>query len=158
MPQTALWRIAKDSVDYGASDVTGGGAKKTGGRWNSKGQAVLYTSGTIALATLELLAHLGDSTAGRNFFLVRIDVPENVARAMEFVDIVNLKPTWLAEPPGAYSKLLGDQWLAGKTSALLGVPSVIVPEEFNVLINPNHPDSRKIAATVVRQYVYDPRL
>ena len=70
-----VWRIAKHTPEFAADDLSGGGAKKTGGRWNSKGRAVLYASASIALATLETLAHLGDSIAVRNAFLVRIDIP-----------------------------------------------------------------------------------
>jgi RES domain-containing protein len=70
-----LWRIAKHTVEYSATDLSGGGARSTGGRWNSKGTPVVYAATSIALATLETLAHLGDNIAIRNAFLVRIDVP-----------------------------------------------------------------------------------
>jgi RES domain-containing protein len=158
MADLVLWRIAKETVDYAAEDMSGGGAKFTGGRWNSKGNAVLYTSSTIALASLELLAHLGANIAVRNYFLLRVHVPEDIARASEAIKRETLRPTWLAEPPGGYTKAIGDAWIRANTSALLNVPSVIVPEEFNVLINPAHPDAARITATIERQYVYDPRL
>ena len=74
----ALWRIAKHTADYAATDLTGGGAKACGGRWNAKGTPVVYAANTIALATLETLAHLGGNVAIRNAFLVRIDAPAPV--------------------------------------------------------------------------------
>ena len=138
----SLWRIAKHTVDYSATDLGGGGARATGGRWNGKGIPVVYAASTIALATLETLAHLGDNIAIRNAFLVRIDVPASVWKAREMITAAGLAPTWLAE----------------RRSPLLLVPSVIVPEEYNVLINPLHALAKKLNAQVVRQYVYDPRL
>jgi RES domain-containing protein len=160
MPRGArpVWRIAKQSSEYRADDLTGGGAKITGGRWNSKGTPVVYAAASIALATLETLAHLGDNIAIRNAFLVRIDIPASVWRLRNTVAADDLAPTWLAEPPGSTSISLGDAWLADNHAPLLLVPSVIVPEEHNVLINPLHPANRRIKAEVVRQFVYDPRL
>lgn len=156
--EVALWRIAKHTADYAATDLGGGGARATGGRWNGKGIPVVYAATTIALATLETLAHLGDNIAIRNAFLVRIDVPAPVWKARHTITAGDLAPTWLAEPPGSTSINAGNAWLASRACALLLVPSVIVPEEYNVLINPLHPHAAKLAAAVVRQYVYDPRL
>ncbi len=157
-PDISLWRIAKHTLQYRADDLSGGGAKITGGRWNSKGQAVLYAATSIALATLETLAHLGDNIAIRNAFLVRLDIPPLLWDSRQMISPNDLDPTWQAEPPGSTSVACGDGWLRSADSALLLVPSVIVPEESNVLINPAHPDSKHIRASVVRQFVYDPRL
>jgi RES domain-containing protein len=154
----ALWRIAKHTADYAATDLGGGGARACGGRWNGKGVPVVYAATTIALATLETLAHLGDNIAIRNAFLVRIDVPAPVWKSRQTITAGELPPTWLAEPPGSTSIDTGNAWLASRACALLLVPSVIVPEEYNVLINPLHPQASKLAAAVVRQFVYDPRL
>lgn len=154
----SIWRIAKHTAEYPATDLSGGGAKRTGGRWNSKGKPVVYASSTIALATLETLVHLGEKIAIRNAFLVRINVPASVWSAREIIEANELDVTWVAEPAGATTITFGDHWLDKSTGPLLLVPSVIVPEEYNVLINPNHPSSKKITAEVARQFVYDPRL
>lgn len=153
-----LWRIAKHTADYRADDLSGGGAKKVGGRWNGKGWAVVYASRSIALATLETLAHLGDDIAIRNAFLVRIDVPPSVWKRREYIAPEDLDPTWSAEPPGMNTIEFGNAWLTGCSAALLEVPSVLVPEECNVLINPAHPDAKRLVAEVLRQFIYDPRL
>jgi RES domain-containing protein len=152
------WRIAKHTAEYRADDMSGGGAKITGGRWNSKGNAVVYAASTIALATLETLAHLGDSIAIRNAFLIRVDIPASTWRLREIVEARMLEPTWLAEPPGSTTIGYGDSWLTAARSPLLLVPSVIVPEEHNIVINPHHPANRRLTATVARQFIYDPRL
>lgn len=154
----AVWRIAKHTPQYSADDLTGGGAKITGGRWNSKGKPLVYAASTIALATLETLAHLGDSIAIRNAFLVRIDIPLTMWRRRAVIEAGSLDVTWVAEPPGSTTIVAGDDWIDAAAEPLLLVPSVLVPEEYNVLINPAHPSSRKITATVTRQFIYDPRL
>ncbi len=153
-----LWRIAKETPDYPADDVKGGGAKIVGGRWNRKGTAAVYASTTIALATLETLAHLGGNISIRNAFLVRIDVPAALWAQRRTVDLARLPPAWLAEPPGAASIDFGDHWLRTQAQLLLLVPSIIVPEEYNVVINPAHPAASQLSSAVARQHVYDPRL
>lgn len=154
----SLWRIAKHTIQYAAADLSGVGAKTYGGRWNSKGMATVYASTTIAMATLETLAHLGDNIAIRNAFLVRIDVPAAIWKQREIITAAELDPAWVAEPPGSTTVSIGDAWLRRAGDPLLLVPSVIVPEEFNVLINPAHPAAKKITAQVQRQFIYDPRL
>lgn len=154
----SLWRIAKHTIEYRADDLSGGGAKASGGRWNARGTSVLYAATSIALATLETLAHVGDNIALRNAYLVRTSVPAAVWKRHRIVEASALDPTWSAEPPGMTSVEFGQAWLEAGSTALLLVPSVIVPEEYNVLINPAHPDARKISAQVMRQYIYDPRL
>ncbi len=154
----SVWRIAKHTAQFAAADLSGEGAKFTGGRWNSKASAVVYSASSIALATLETLAHLGDNIAARNRFLVQIDIPAKVWAQREMIEAAALDPTWLAEPPGSTSISIGDTWLASASAPLLLVPSIIVPEECNVLINPLHPLSKEIKAKVARQFIYDPRL
>lgn len=152
-----LWRIAQETRDYPAEDLTGGGAAKVGGRWNSPGKAVVYTSRSVALAYLESLAHLGREVP-RNRFLIRIVVPDRVWDRALWPKRKALPRTWRAEPAGIGSGRFGDGWLTSGDSTLLCLPSVIVPEDTNVLINPGHPDARLIRARVERQLLYDPRL
>lgn len=155
---TTVWRIAKHTRDFRADDLSGGGAAAVGGRWNSIGNPVVYAGSSISLCTLETLAHIGDEIACRNRFLVAIEIPSKLWDERKIVSPANLDPTWVAEPPGMDTVRFGDDWLKSSDELLLCVPSVIVPEEFNVLINPKHKDAPKIKATVVRPYVYDPRL
>jgi RES domain-containing protein len=155
---TTLWRIAKHTRDFAADDLTGGGAATTGGRWNSEGAPVVYASSSISLCTLETLAHLGDDINCRNRFLVAIDIPTQLWKKRKLLAAENLPVTWMAEPPGMDSIQLADRWLKHGGELLLLVPSVIVHEEFNVLINPKHKDAHLITAKVVRPFIYDPRL
>jgi RES domain-containing protein len=153
-----LWRIAKDTAQYTADDLSGAGAAAFGGRWNTKGRFVVYTSPVISLAVLESLAHSGDDISARNRFLVKITVPISVWNKRSVVRPENLPVTWVSEPPGTATINYGDIWLANNASALLEVPSVVIHEEYNVLINPSHPDAKKIISATVRQFIFDPRL
>lgn len=153
-----LWRISKHTPQYGAADMRGEGANIFGGRWNSKGNHLVYSSTTIALATLETLAHIGDDIKARNRFLVAINVPQAVWKNRIILKQEDLDPTWIAEPAGLTTITAGDDWIAGMLTPILMVPSVIIPEEFNVLINPKHPLTARITAQVNRQFIYDPRL
>lgn len=155
-----LWRIATLTSVYSAEDVSGGGAKATGGRWNAKGTAVLYTAQSRALACLETVVHLVGGGMPLNRMLVRFDVPDDVwATRNVFDPVLPENIGWDVEPAGMVSINAGTDWAnAPGTGALLEVPSVIVPEEKNVLINPAHSDASKITATKIRRWTYDVRL
>ena len=112
----------------------------------------------IAIAVLETAAHVDDSGLPLNRYLVRIDVPDRVWSARHVMDVSKLPATWAAIPAGRVSIQAGADWLRGMTAAILEVPSVIVPEESNLLINPAHADVTLLRAAVARQFIYDPRL
>lgn len=150
----ALWRIAATTPKYVADDLSGTGAKNTGGRWSPVGMAVTYSSESIALAVHETVVHLRSGGLPLNRYLVRIDVPDDVWAARQ---VLTPPAGWDALPAGMISVQAGEAWLMAKTSALLVVPSVIMPEESNALINPLHPDAARIVATVLRKWHYDPR-
>jgi RES domain-containing protein len=153
-----VWRIATDTPDYEADDLTGAGAKATGGRWNEKDQAVLYASESRSLACLETLVHFKAGGLPLNRYLVRIDVPDAVWGRAQIETEASLPVGWDAEPAGRASIKFGSDWIKARRSALLLLPSVIVTEERNILINPAHADSGGITATKVRKWTYDPRL
>lgn len=157
MRDVTVWRIAADTPTYEADDLTGAGAKATGGRWNSKGLAMVYASETRALACLETLAHFG-KTLPLNRYLVAITIPASVWKQARRESLASVPVGWDAEPAGRASIAFGDQWLRPQNPALLIVPSVIVPEEANVLINPAHPQCAGIKAVKVRRWLYDPRM
>lgn len=154
----AAWRIGTDAPLFTAEDMTGTGAKLSGGRWNRAGNAVIYSATTIALACLETVVHLKSVGLPMNRYLVRIDIPDEVWNVRESVDHLTAPVGWDALPAGRVSLDLGDKWLAGNTSAILLVPSIVVPEEQNILINPAHPDALRIKASKVRKWLYDPRI
>jgi RES domain-containing protein len=152
------WRIASDTPDYVADDLAGAGAKITGGRWNRPGLPVLYCADTPSLACLETLVHLGAGGLPFNRYLVAIDVPDPIWRVREAHTSASLAVGWDACPAGKVSLDFGDAWLKSNRSAVMAVPSAIVPEDSVILINPQHPDSAGITASKTRKWLYDPRL
>ena len=151
----AVWRIAVEAPAYAANDLTGAGAKISGGRWNNVGTPLIYSSSSIALATIETVLHLRAGGLPFSRFLVRIDIPDAMWAARTVLD--PLPGGWDAIPSGMTSRMAGERWVAGAASALLVVPSVSVPDEHNVLINPLHPDAAAIRATTIKRWVCDPR-
>lgn len=150
-----LWRIAAETRQYAADDLSGSGAAKHPGRWNDVGEPVLYAAPSIALAVLETAAHVDDAGLPLNRYLVELDVPDAVWARREEIDVAALPPTWSAVPAGRASVKAGSAWLASMRSPILLVPSVVVPEERAALIHPLHPDCRRITARVVRPFEYN---
>ena len=153
-----VWRIATDTKPYEADDLSGEGAKITGGRWNAPGDALIYTSETRALGCLETVVHLNAGGLPLNRYLVCVTIPAAVWAKARTETPGSLPVGWDADPSGRASIRFGTTWIRSAASALLRVPSIIVPEEYNVLINPMHPDSRGITAGKIRKWLYDPRL
>lgn len=150
-----LWRIAAETRRYGADDLSGAGAARHPGRWNDDGQPVLYAAPSIAIAVLETAAHVDDAGLPLNRYLVRIDVPDALWAAREAMDVSRLPLAWAAIPAGRVSVQAGAEWLRSRRSAILEVPSVIVPEESAALVNPLHPDAKALTATIVRPFEYN---
>lgn len=154
----SIWRIATDTRAYTADDLSGAGAALTGGRWNDVGTQMLYASSSRALACLETLVHLNAGALPLNRYLVEIRIPDAVWKAAERASAESLPVGWDAEPAGMTSVRFGSAWAGRNRSALLLVPSIVVPEEPNILINPAHPDAAKLTAHKLRKWLYDPRL
>ena len=151
-----VWRIGADTPDYGADDLSGTGAEKTGGRWNRKGAPLVYASCSIALTCLETIVHLG-TPLPMNRYLVRIEVP---LAAWDGRTVFNESAHvgWDALPAGLVSMDWGTHWAKSLQSLVAEVPSIVVPEESNVLLNPRHQDAPKLVATKMRHWTYDTRL
>jgi RES domain-containing protein len=147
------WRIFKPK--HAASAFTGEGARLFGGRWNSKGTAVIYTAGSVSLATLEMLVHLQAPHLLDAYLLARVTFADSL--------VENLAPKllpadWRADPAPAATMAFGDRWVAEGRSAVLRVPSAIIESEYNYLLNPAHPAFRKIAIARAEPFGFDPRL
>lgn len=137
-----------------SNDLSGTGAKLMGGRWNSKGIPILYTSEHISLALLEMLVN----TEFKDFIipldLLNIQVPETAS--LTEINLNKLKKGWIAD--FGYTAFIGDEFIKNKQSLVLKVPSAVVHEEFNYLINPLHADFKKIKITDTRSFKTDERL
>ena len=146
------WRIIKEK--HAATAFSGEGAAKTGGRWNSRGVAVIYTSSTKSLAALESLVHLNPPVLFK-YVAIRIRFADTL---LEIMPARNLPADWRAEPPPPSSKAVGDGWVWEARSAVLALPSVLISGEPNYLLNPAHPDFKKISIGKPEPFAFDPRL
>ncbi|MEO6075670.1 MAG: RES family NAD+ phosphorylase [Dokdonella sp.] len=149
-----LWRIATETRSHAANDISGTGAALRPGRWNREGERVVYCAQSLALAVLETTAYVSAGGLPLNRFVIAIDVPDVTWKSRMQLHPADLDPGWDAIPAGIASINAGSRWLADVRSALLLVPSVIVPEEFAVLINPLHPDGASVIATTRRRFDY----
>jgi RES domain-containing protein len=150
MPEA--WRIVRKK--HAASAFSGEGAAESGGRWNSRGVRVVYTSGTQSLAALEILVHLNPPMVFK-YAAMRIKFDELL---VERVPVRSLPADWKVEPPTPSSQQIGDNWVRESRSAVLALPSVIIPGETNYLLNPAHPDFKKIFISKPQGFAFDPRL
>jgi len=150
MPEA--WRIVKEK--HAATAFSGEGAAKTGGRWNSRGVAVVYTSSTKSLAALESLVHLNPPILFK-YVAFRIKFDEAL---VEIFVAKALPADWQSEPPPPSTKAIGDAWVREARSAMIALPSVIISGEPNYLINPAHPDFKKISIGKPETFAFDSRL
>lgn len=130
------------------------GARRYGGRWNSKGIAVLYCASSESLAMLELRVH-SPHPYPRTRWRFALEVPEDALTPLEAEE---LPRGWNALPPGPASKRFGDAWAASNSTLGLLVPSVIAPDEKNVVLNPSHPRFQEVRILTKRRIVLDKRL
>ncbi len=125
------------------------------GRWNDSGQEVVYASPNLALAVLETAAHIDDKGLPLNRYLVRIEIPAAIWKKRIRLAPAKLSMGWDSVPHGSVSIRAGSAWYASGATALLEIPSVIVPELSNILINAKHSDSVSLIAEAVRRFDYN---
>ena len=149
-----LYRITQEKY---SNDLCGNGARIFGGRWNSEGLFAVYTSSSRALALLETLAHMpAKYLSEKKYILVTLSLPDNIGR--EELDWTKLSPGWDTADTPSLTKRPGDKFLRSKSSLLLIVPSVLIPEENNYLLNPLHPDLKKLKLIHKRRIYFDVRV
>jgi RES domain-containing protein len=145
-----LWRISNHVL------LDGEGGLRASGRWHTRGRRIVYCAESPAAALLEILVHFEIEVRDlpARYRLLRIDVPDDVP--IERVAPAALPQDWVGNT--AATRAIGDAWLEREARALIRVPSAIVPETFNVLMNPAHPDAARVVVTHVAEHVIDPRL
>jgi len=145
-----VYRFTKEIYSH---DISGAGAKKWGGRWNSPGLEVVYTSFSISLSLLELLIYQSSYEEIVVNKLMRIDVPDTVIQSLS---PDSLKLNWQHDID--YCRFIGNEFLQSKESLMLKVPSAIIPDEHNILINPVHPAFGKCTLISSGIFEFDTRL
>lgn len=136
-----------------AQDISGEGSRIYGGRFNPIGLATLYTSENISLCILEILVRTSKTTAPDNYTLISIEIPEN---GISKIQLNKLKKGWQHDLE--YTQGIGEDFLSENQSLCLKVPSAIVPQEHNFLLNPLHADFRKVKIVATELLELDKRL
>ena len=148
-----VWRLS--SARYAATVFSGEGAKHYGGRWSPPGLAVIYCAESRSLALVEVLAGIDDVERlfGQEWLLVPADLPEEGLEKPAHVP-----DDWRKYPHSPATQAFGAEWVQNQRSVALRVPSVVVPGEFNYLLNPAHPDFKRVKAGKPEAFSFDPRL
>jgi len=146
-----LYRIT--SAKY-ADDLSGNGARLYGGRWNSEGKPMLYLASSRSLAVLESLAHLVATNIPNELVMITIEAPDDFLEIPENI----LPDNWNEYPEQHIVKQIGNSFLQRNEHLLLKVPSALVPEEFNYLLNPLHPKAGKVKIIKKAPFNFDGRL
>lgn len=146
-----LYRIAKCMY---ADDLSGTGARLYGGRWNNIGKPVVYLASSRALAVLEVLVHLPPTLIPSNYCIVTLDVPDDI----QAIDLQTLPPNWQDYPEPGILKSIGDRFLFDNRHLLCKVPSAVVQEEYNYLLNPAHSRFLKVKIKKKESFTFDKRL
>ena len=136
--------------------LSGKGAAIRGARWNSIGVELIYTSGNRSLAMAEVAVHFTLATLPEDFTMMTIQIPESVSR--KTLRVKDLPPNWNEFPHPASTQKIGDAFVLENKYCILIIPSVVTQGEFNILINPNHPDFKKIKVIEKVSFPFDKRL
>ena len=148
-----VFRLSKTKF---ANDLAGKGAEKSGGRWNSKGTALVYTSASRALCTAEIAVHTPLGNLPLDYKLILIEIPDDIR--LRELGSEDLPPDWKSLPHVHATQEIGDNFVAEEIFAVLKVPSAVVQDEYNYLINPAHIESQKIKIKSVEPFNFDERL
>ena len=149
-----VWRVTRRA--HAEQPLTGEGARRFGGRWNHVGTSLVYTSGTLSLAVLEYLVNLPISDLPDDLVSIQVQVPDDLARAELAID--DLPENWRTFPASEELKDIGSDWVREGTTPILSVPSVVIPNELNYLINPAHEEAKRVKVVSVDPFALDVRL
>jgi RES domain-containing protein len=138
------------------NDLTGIGARLYGGRWNKKGVGLIYASETRALATVEYLVHMPMPFVPDDLSIATIEISDSIKP--KNIKISNLPKNWREDPSPYELAEIGTEWVLSNKSLLLHVPSATVEHEFNILVNPSHPDMKRVKISNIEKYKFNDRL
>ena len=149
-----VWQICRKPYVDAALDGSGG--MYTSGRWHSKGNPIVYTASSAALAALEVLVHVDPLTAPADLRLLAIELPDDLS--IEVLEPITLPEGWHSVPAPAALQTLGSSWLTSGRTAALNVPSAVIKVERNFLLNPRHPEVQRVRILSDEAFSFDTRL
>lgn len=147
-----VYRLAKSTY---ARDLSGRGAEKYGGRWNSRGVPIIYTSGSRALCTLEIAVHTPLGNIPSDYYMICIEIPDT---NIGLLDKEDLPSRWNSSPHGHKTQVIGDHFAKDCKHLVLKVPAAVVQGEYNYLLNPLHPDFQEVKIIDVEEFNFDKRI
>ena len=150
---TSVYRILRKA--YARKPLDGEGAYRFGGRWSSPGVRLAYTAEHLSLAIIEYFVHIDADDSPKDLVVVRAEIPDTVPRVI--IPVGGLPRNWRAIPPPPELAQIGDDFVRRRQAAILIVPSALAPAESNWLINPRHPEFRKVRLNRPEPFQYDPR-
>jgi RES domain-containing protein len=149
-------RVYRIALAKHARDLSGKGARLTGGRWNAKGTDLIYTSESRSLAAMEYLVHVSIANIPTQIMMASIGIPDSSIPKQ--IDPSDLPADWARNPAPFLLADIGTRWVSSMESLLLRVPSAVIMHEFNILINPTHPGMKFVDILEVESFTYDERL
>ena len=150
------WRICKAKYSTSVGEMLSGeGSRRFGGRWNSKGIPIVYLGSSIAQAALEMLVHLKTEDILKHYCKLRVSFMESL---VEHLDVADFPKNWAEPRMASAAQNTGDKWFQARSSLILQVPSAVVNGETNYLLNPGHPDFKKLEIGEISSFIYDERL
>lgn len=147
-----VYRLTKEQYK---NNLSGRGAEINGGRWNNKGRQVIYTGESRALCTTEIAVHTPLGIIPTNYYLQSIQLPK--VKILE-ISTKDLDENWRNFPHEVSTKLIGDKFIDEQKYLLLKVPSAVIQDEFNYLINPLHKQYSKVKLLKIEEFKFDKRL
>jgi RES domain-containing protein len=148
-----VYRLSRQAY---INDLSGYGAEKTGGRWNSKGNPMLYTAASRALAVVEIAVHVPLGIIPTDYYMAAIEIPDKAR--MPRIEISDLPVNWSRNPFIKTTQLIGDDFIKSNKFLIVQVPSAAVAGDYNYLVNPRHPDFKTVRIKSVDPFEFDSRL
>ena len=139
-----------------ANDLSGKGASLKGARWNSTGVEMIYTAESRALALAEVMVHFTAAMVPADYRMVTIEIPDDLN--IQHITLKDLPPDWHVFPYLSSTQATGDEFIHENKFPILRVPSAVVPGDFNFLLNPHHPDIKKVSILKTEKFPFDSRM
>lgn len=147
-----VYRLSKSTFK---TDLSGKGAEIAGGRWNSVGVSMIYTSSSRALCVAEVAVHLPLQILPKGYYMIELIIPDN---NIEIINPSSLAKNWKKNPPIQLTKQIGDDFIKAQHHLILKVPSAVVEGEYNFLINPIHSQIKQCKSSLTKPFQFDERL
>ena len=148
-----IYRITKTQY---VNDLSGEGARLFGGRWNKAGDGMIYFSQNLSLCLLEIIVHVDYAALPLDYSFLEVEIPDSSIKNIQSIDFI--EPKWSTEAAVNKLQMLGSSWLKKKESLAMRVPSAVMHQENNILVNPSHKDFGKLKIIKIGKMDFDPRL